>query len=234
MTSIITRVIDSVQDKKLVLAGSHWSMGLDVGSSWTVLRIAMRFAMRDNFGLSISGTPAFFVGVMSAPVVGMTNGPLNDTTHFVGYHTRDDIWTRSTGPVRYSPSPFNAVAKVDGAFTTGGSSPPLISADPELRLGFWMQLTKGSPWSFANSRVNLTAGFVDMPQAGLISALNQGTGAAAAVAFNAAIGGSGYTSGTTTVAVDEASNGSLDAITVGWDRPYSQFEISDLFFKVAA
>ena len=116
----------SGSDNRIILTNSSISRKFDFGNSWNRVRIGIRWNVNYS-GLpltkrgAISGTPEkaqfdLYVGLMSEPTSGLTDGPLGtNTNNFVGYYTNEDFeWLEyiTTMPYYY----YNAS---EGAFTYG-------------------------------------------------------------------------------------------------------------------
>ena len=190
----------------------------------------------------MTGTPPFYVGVMSAPVTGMTNGPLTTScSHFVGVRTRPANWTRTVGPpIHYdignscmavckkvgSTLTDNGVTFTGGGGGTGGTSPRVSASPDTVRCSFVVEIIKGSPnFTIRANTVQTAAGVVDLNLDNLKLALAMPVYTEALTIIG---GGSAGTQAT--IAVDEATNGTLDSICVAWARQDVSAYISEILF----
>ena len=235
-TTKVTRFTD---DGILKLANSQWAGSLNIGTNWSTLRIGWRWAMNDS-GANIISTPRLYVGVMSSPASGMTNGPLgSSTSHWVGGYSVAATLTRSTSPTRYSLG-MSAGKKIGGTITDASDfAGYMITADPgNVRVAGLLEITKGSPnFSLRMSTVAGVNGIVDVSRAALEAAMELSDFGSVDDSLNTAIGGSStrYTaSAAQAIAVDEATNGDLNAICVGWERSSPALEVSEILFAKMA
>lgn len=255
MTSVETVTIDSLVDKQLVLSNSQWAGKLSdsLFGGWTSLRLVWRYSIDDS-GAAISGTPRMYVGLMSNPVEGMTNGPLgNSTSHFVGVRTALSTWTRSAGPpVQYDNSAVGGweIMKRNGSTDVVGSTANAFApgrffyADGQsLRNVNVLEITKGSPFSMSSIFCGLAFTEVDVPLETLL-ALGGSNKSLATVAseLNAYVDGVSPDTETTyasvlgprTVSVDEGTNGELNAVVFAWNQVAPAMRISEvLIVKMA-
>lgn len=240
-TAIDTVTVGGVEDRRLQLANAQAARVIDIGTSWSKIRLGIRFAW-DDTGANLGGTPRLCLGMLSNPNFPLTNGPLGATTgHFVGMATKFGDWARSAGPpVRYtgtSPA-FAAVKKIGATFTSADMTTSItISGSPTTRrLLLILDITKGAPnftfgaiWPFGATI------FDAVSNTHLIDAMNIATFAAMKTYFDGLYAVNSYlASGTPVLAVDEATNGSLNAVCVAWDRATPTTHISDFIWKKMA
>lgn len=244
-TTILSRTIGTL-DKKLVLSNSQWAASLDIGTSWTKLRMGLRWALTDSGG-NLTSTPRFFIGLHSNPASGMTNGPLTATcSHFVGLYSVQATLTRSTSPLRYGVAIMSSVCKKIGSTITDGanfSTLIAITADPaNVRNALLLEFNKTSGTQITMSEVGVdtTAGAgVDVSLATLKAALVEPTILNADDIIEVGIGTTGYDASTVSAfTVDEGTDGPLNSLCVAWDRSAalggSDLEISEVLFAKLA
>lgn len=189
-------------------------------SAWSKIRIALLLDMADS-GANIT-SPKFYVGLCA----GTTNiaGDASPT-HFAGAIFNAATWTRATAPVRYfygSSGCFPCVI-IAGVSTIGVSSLqsanfPNINAAGSTPNAFFLDITKGSPnYTFQSFHLDQAAG-ANVTDAQFEAASLLGT----PVLTN-------HTQGTArTQAVDEAANGTFDAICVAWDQASPVMKIRNM------
>jgi hypothetical protein len=235
-TAIESTTIGGIEDHRLVLGNAQAARIMTIGSSWTTIRLGMRFCF-DDAGANITGTPRFYFGVMSNPTLGLTNGPLSgaSTSHFVGMISADTTWTRATVPTRYSWSTNAFYAKKVGSTITTASNlsvNTIMSADPTVtRRAMIMQIVKGSPNFSITIITSDNAGAVtDMPYTAILTAMEIATMAGVNTFLNATYGTYSGGSNSANLAVNEASNGELNAICLAWDRTTTNIHCSELLF----
>lgn len=221
------RTISSVSDKRIQLSNSNfarlWSSTL--GTSWTKIRLAVRFGITDS-GSNITGSPRFAFGIQ----VGTTNlfmdagGP----SHWCGFLSVDSSWSRSTsGGVGYysidSATGGAPQKKINTTITSGGVfgtvAPIITDATAAWRSAFLLDITKGSPnFTFANLRVRSNTTIADITQTDFLTEIE-----------NAAPSFANHSSnGSSTVAIDESTNGFFNAVGIAWNKTAALIELSDL------
>lgn len=231
-TSVLTRTVASVQDKRLVLNNSSWAAKIDIGNAWNSIVLGMRVSMNDSGG-DITGSPKFYFGLCSNPNSGFTNGPLSSLGHFVGIAADDATLTRATGPLRYTIAQNNwiKVGAVDTGFAGGGGW--VVSADPLVRTVFLIMITRsGGNLLVGSTFISNATAIVDVSAEHFEWVLYENDTPDAANILEGLIGATGYTNAAqSTIPVDEGANGPLNAICVAWDRT-TPFEFSDIGYKV--
>jgi hypothetical protein len=229
--SILLRTIGGIDDKRVVLSSAQGARLLAIGSTWTDLRVGLRWAV--NGTAAISGSPRFFVGLCS----GTANKYGNlTTTHAVGIRPSAATWTyASVAPTYYSMGAIYAVRKVGSTESTLHTSllstAPYICANPATNMNPWMiQFKKngGTNWGIrANGPSNSTAHLTHRTQAELVGAMEGSDFGSAATALGV------YGGIERSVTVDEAA-GLLDAVCVHWDRSSVTVEIAEIVVAVFA
>jgi len=222
-SSIKSRTVSSVVEERASLANSHFARPHGV-ATWNKLRIALRLSSTDT-GAVIGGTPEFAVGLCA----GTTNIYGDATTdHFAGLHTHGSQFDRGTvGGVPYyasTGSTVRPIKKVVSTVTTGTDiavTAVVVLGDAASafhRVLLFVDITKGSP-NYTFSLFWFTAG-------GLVDA------SASDFAIQAASASPTFSqhqmSTGQTLAVDEATNGTLNCVNLLWDKATPQIEISDL------
>jgi hypothetical protein len=241
-TSIDSITVSSVLDKRLVLANSQAARVLTIGNTWSRIRLGIRIAI-DDLGTSILGNPKLYLGMLSNPSVGLTNGPLTDlTSHFVGTYTPGDTWTRQTGPpIHYNGIDYTnfAVKKVNAAFTVasnGTATMGMVAVPNTTRNIIIVEITKGSPNFTIKPCYPNNSATADMSDPNwLIAAMEIGTFSSISTYLNTKTGTGSYSSVlSAAVAVDEGVNGPLNAVCVAWDRQTPAVHISDFYWAKMA
>lgn len=203
--------IDHVStDGRFVLNNSSVGRVLAIGNNWSRLRIGIRMTC-DDTGSALGSTPRFYLGAMSNPASDMSNGPLSSScSHFVGMVTNGPTWTRYTSPTRYNPGGvYSAAKKIGSTLTTAGSSND-SNIVTGVMLGCMVELVKGSPnftiWRCPSYKFSANT------NSELITAMQTNNFTTAASNLTTVVATS------TAIAVDEATNGNLNAIVVAWDK----------------
>lgn len=227
-------------EKRCVLSVSDLARPMTIGSGWTTVRLAIRMAFSDE-GTDIT-IPRFYFGVIADPSAAMGNGTLTDfTSHFLGVKAGAKDWVRLETPTRYYVSPDSAlvaVKRVGMTNTESNLSPSqhlgaYFSASPSLmRWPLYVEIVKGSPdftvqgvWPAENSSLEFDLSVSDMRDI-----LLENTMADVATALTD-LSGMTYLSGTAiSMAVDEATDGFLNAACVAWDYGPPNLHISDIYF----
>jgi hypothetical protein len=241
---ITTVTIGAETDRRLTLGNAHWAAKLNIGSTWTALRIGCRVAF-DDFGASIPSIPRFYLGALADPTSGLANGPLNNaTSHFIGMRSKGNPWNRVIGASSYYSWSTNAfyAKKVGSVVTegTGGLSDSFACSilPASNRNAVVVELTKLSSIStkvaiVVNTDSANNTG--DLTSAQLRTVMEQATMAGVASMLDTLTGqGHGGGSASSTIATDEAVDGYWNSICVGWDRSTPLCYISDMFFAKIA
>lgn len=220
------RTISSVVDKRIQLSNSNftraWSTTL--GTSWTKIRLAVRFGITDS-GSNITGDPRWAFGIQTGTNLFMSAG---GPDHWCGFLSNNSSWSRSTsgGFALYSidVSTGGASAKKIGTTVTAGGNfgtiaPIITEAGQAFRSVFLLDITKGSPnFTFENIRVrsNTTVSDID-----LTTFLTEIENAAPSFANHGS-------NGSSTVAISEGTNGFFNAVGIAWNKSAALIELSDL------
>lgn len=226
-TSVIKdRTISSVVDKRIQLSNSNfarlWSSTL--GTSWTKIRLACRFSITDSGG-NITGDPRWAFGIQSGTNLFMSAG---GPTHWCGFLSDNASWGRSTsgGFVVYTIDVATGGApakKINTTVTAGGAfgtiAPIITEAGQAFRSVFLLDITKGSPnFTFANIRVRSNSTVSDVDLTTFLTEIEVASPTFANHGSN----------GSSTVAIDEGTNGSFNAVGIAWNKSAAMIELSDL------
>jgi hypothetical protein len=224
-SSILLRSYSSVDDKRIVLSNSQFARLHGVPSSWNTLRIALRASATDS-GADLTGTPEFAFGLCA----GTTNIYKDVTTdHFVGIRTSLATWTRGplNGVLNYhtAAAAWQPFKRVGSTITTGtnisgfGANFTTDVATAAHRYLMFLDILKGAPnytftmFILSGANFAVDASVTDfLSQAPLASPVFTGHS----------------TSSSTTLAVNESTNGTLNAVNLYWNHTDSNIEISDL------
>lgn len=220
-STILSRTISSVVDKRIVLSNSQFSRPHGI-TTWTTLRIGLRMIM-NNIGASLTGTPRFYVGLGS----GTTNMIMDATTDNWCGIVSNATWTYAAGPpVRYSVNPVHGGKKVGTTLTlTASAVDPsdsvifMADATTTNRFLYFVEITKGSP----NYTLNLQSFRINPTTAGDATAADF----LAQVVQSAPLFTNHQNGTARTLAVDE-STGTFDHVCIGWDQVSPTIEICDL------
>lgn len=230
--TIDTVTIGSIEDRRLVLGNSQIAAPILIGgvqsNAWVRIRLALRLSF-DDLGSTPIGLPQLWLGVMGNPTAdglgNLNNGPLNDnTSHFVGWATNGTM-TRSAGPpVIYSHATNAYRTKIGSTVVaqaqTGSNF--AYSADPTAnRYSVMFELTKGAgttDWVGRSLRTSSgSAG--DLTLSLWNTALELSDLTSTATALSANVPSAAVLAATlSSLTIDEAANGDLNAIVVAWDR----------------
>lgn len=205
-----------------MLANSHFARSISFAAGWTTLRVGLRLHMR-NIGTDITGTPRFAFGLCSG-----TSNIFGDAsvTHFVGALSSAASWTYGTGTPNYyyDPSQMVPAKKVGSTLTTGatfGQSVFAASAavgGSERRAMMFVDITTGSPNYTLKLWASGTATIPDQSNATFLAQMENNPPSLANYTYSAG----------KTIAVNEGTDGTLNAINVSWDRTTPVIEICDI------
>lgn len=223
MANLINTRNIGTDDKRVQMSNSYFARGFTVSSAWTTLRLAFRYCFTD-LGSNPGSTPQFAFGFCS----GTTNIFGDATTdHFVGWKTTHVTWIRDVASffayydndgVGISVQPFKRIGTTD----TNGSG---IQSPNRLTLGItttrnvmYCDLVKGSPNYTLKLFARNTWTYADVSKA---------TFDAQALLVSPTVANHGQLTDRT-LAVDEATNGTLNCVNFSWDRTDFLLEISDI------
>lgn len=222
MSSILSRTISSLLDKRVVLSNSQFARRLPFGTTWQSIRIGIRISMRDT-GADLASNPRFWFGVCS----GSTN-LVSDatTTNFCGCATNATTWGRNA--TRYNKLSAGIVCATrvgsTNTFSTGAnviSGSSLIQNGAALnaadRTLWFIQITKGSPNYTYRGFFCQTDGAADRSHTEMLEQMEQVTPSLTGHAWSNAV----------VLATSEAA-GTFDHVNISWERTYPEMEISDL------
>jgi len=229
MSVTIESITSPDTEKRLVLSNSQWAATLSVGSTWNKIRVGCRMGLGTTGG-NLSGTPQFHLGFCSDPVSGFTNGPLSGANckHFIGSLSTDTLWTLTAGsPDYYVNGSGQQMGKnVLGTITNlGGNYTTLLSADStSVRRIYMFELERQvTNWDV---RVSTNSLIVDHTYTDLVAAMEESD------FLTACIAAGGLTGRVTTHAVDETTDGNLNAICCGWSTAQTECHISEMVFAI--
>lgn len=217
---IIARTISAATEKAIAMENSAFARTLSIGTSWTKLRVGIRFHFRD-LGSAPSGTPRFAIGLCSGTTNIMGDASV---THWVGLITNTATWGYAAGS-HYGSIDLVAAKKVGSTLSTGTSLSgaamgiPARAADnvPD-RMMLFADIEKGSP-NFAFSAFwPGPISVIDASRAQFLSRMEEATPSAFST-HTFTTGGS--------LAVSEA-DGVLNAINIAWDRASFAAELCDI------
>lgn len=231
MPQIIRPITGSINNTCLELERSHIARYMVIGPEWTKLRIGVLWCLNSTGLGDITGTPRLGVGVCAN-----LDNPYGSLVpdHWVGLVSNSADWgdrtnvygsTSFTSGFVMNPGKVVSGVSVISASTVVGLS---IASTPSSRMSaFVMEIEKiGANFSFQaiapgdGAASNITT----------VEMLRSSTEAAVLEAFTNTVGG-GYTIGTKrTLAVDESTDGLLNAININYDVSTLKLQIYDIFY----
>lgn len=239
-----TQIIDvpmpfEPQERRLVPSNSHWAALLDIAPGWTNIRFGWRWAIENFNSINLWDTQCY-MGMMTTPDSGITNGPLSwQTAHFVGTR-RINYANYTVAAVPYWATSWQMSKKIGTTITNGAPaiSQCLMSSDPsQLRTAHFLDIVKGSPnYTITHITCEGVSALLDIEERSVIEdAMNTATPATVASSMNTYIGGGGtrYTASGATVAVNEGADGTLTSFVCGWPLQQGLY-ISEILFRVVA
>jgi hypothetical protein len=236
--NIDTVTISAIEDRRLELGNAQAARVIDIGTSWTRLRVGCRIAFDDS-GANITGTPRLYLGVMASPSVGMANGPLGATTsHFVGLIFGNATLTRNAGPPAYYSGitgATNIMGKKVGAaisFAAANVTMNLSAAPATNRCVMIAEITKGAPNFTLQALSNSATAVNDITLARFLSAMEIDTMAGVEAYLDQFAAHGLVAPGS--LAVSEGVDGFLNAVCVAWDRSTPLVHISDMMYAKMA
>lgn len=228
---ILERVVNTETDRRLVLFNAQLVRQMAIGSSWTTLRVAVRWALQ---GVDNIAAPLIYVGICSGTahayasdycqhMVGCQIGSLASTATYSGT-------APETFSINASSVPSKRIGHTTSALSASTilSNPVRIAGNAESRnSGFVMQFRKGggTTWylqtcSPASQALTSNKTYDQLRDALTLPTMSN-------VATYLAYAASSEIQNTS-LAVDEGANGALNALCVFWNNPNIGLEISDL------
>jgi hypothetical protein len=207
---------DTTKTRRLSL-GSDWiSRQHGRGSNWNKIRVGIQYQFVD-VGSPPVGTPRLYVGVGS-----WLKGIGNYNAHFIGLRTVGASWTRTvtSGLVTYGNMTLTAATVVGQTETTSGSGTVAIGANHASRQWvMFVDIDKTNPSAvsiISYNSVNGSSGAFNFSYDMFIDTME-------AVLPN----NTQHTRATlsSSLTVNEATNGPLDSVNVAWSRTNFPLEI---------
>jgi hypothetical protein len=210
---------DTTRTRRLSL-GSDWiARKISRGGNWNKIRIGIQYQFADQ-GANIAGTPRLWIGMGT-----WLKGIGNYNAHFLGARTNMATWTRSVsnGVALFSSVAFTASKVVNQTETTSGSASfNLGTQQISRRWALMVDINKTTPSAVSVSVYtgnNTVSGIYDFSYDMFLDSMEQ------AVPGNVSYATSVVS---TTMTVDEATNGPLDSVNIGWSRTTFPIEIAGL------
>lgn len=217
MAAIIkVRTISAATETAIQLPNGTFARPINIGTGWNTIRVGIRVHM-DNTGAAL-GSGNFFIGLCS----GNTN-QFGDatTTHAVGCLTTSSFQFQTTF---YNATGFAPAKRVGSTLTTGtvlaanAAIPCKAASNTADRAMISIDIIKGSPnYSFQLFAPNNTVP-ADMSAASFLTLMEATTPASTSYVFSSA----------QTLAVNQATDGTLDNINISWDHSSPWIEICDI------
>lgn len=211
--------LDSTRTRKLSL-GTDWvARKIERGGNWNKIRIGLQYQFVDQ-AANIIGTPRLWIGMGT-----WLKGIGNYNAHFLGARSNSTTWNRSVtnGIAMFTSVAFTASKIVNQTETTNGTSSFNVGTQHVSRR--WLLLLdidKTSPSAVSVTLAgsnNTNSGAYDFTFDMFIDAMEQTVPAPDNFARTVI---------STTMTVDEATNGPLDSLNIAWSRTNFPIEISGL------
>ena len=216
MRTIISRTINSEVSPRISLGSDEIYRPLSVGGNWNKLRIGLSLVFTYP-GADLAGQPRFFVGVCSRY---KSWGSWN--AHALGMVSTGAAWNANAGPpinFSYQMAPVQVIGQTETSLGGAGSS--LTVAATTSRHYFFLLINKtGGIVTMTTFRAtNSISGVYDINPAFArdLTEMDVPTAASFSSLF--------YTASTT---LDEAANGALDCVNIGWSRTDAPLEINEI------
>jgi hypothetical protein len=223
-------IITVSSKKRLQLSNGEATRKMLIGNSWTTLRIGLLASIHST--AAVAGTPRFAFGVCSE---NQGYGSLVDAgTNLIGIRSNSSTFSFQSdiaANTLYSQSSPQVFKRVGSAFTAGGSISGSMymgaAADFSVRLGMFLDITKGSPnYSLVHGGINNTADIADLSDANFLSMMELG----ALTDLNNVISYYDSDGVATTLAMDE-TGGDLNSLFLYWNRTAPVVSIDAISFR---
>lgn len=226
MSVIITgRRISGSADQRASLGNDQIIRQIQT-SSWNKIRVAMRMCVTVQSALT--STPKFYLGVCNNSNAAGNNGAGSRiTNHFVGALSTTATWNFATGSPGAYTVDFTSVRRIGATNTTSGTGNILITADPTaFRCFVAVDIDKTNPSAVAVDVIgsnNGSTGVYDVSLTDFISQLKSDT-----VILSNYI----KRSLTTTMTINEGTNGALNSVNITWMKTLERLEFSDVSYHI--
>lgn len=228
-TTIIQRVISAVADNAISISNAQFGRLITLPVGWSQIRVGIRLHMTDS-GINFGGTPRLALG-FGHGVTNMVGGVTCD--HFVGMISMAPTWIRNVATYSIGSTSYSPAVKVGAVLTTGadmvasgtvyiGNQAAAAAAD---RTCIFLNLLKGAPNYDFRAFVGISNAPADVSAATFLAQMQTDPPALANHQYSAVA---------QVLAVDEATNGVLNAVQVWWSEATVALEISDLAVAVLA
>lgn len=220
---IYQRTISGSPDNAIQLSSGQFGRLVTLPTGWSKVRVGLHCHCTDP-GVAVSSV-SFFVGLGA----GTTNMIGDRTTdHFVGtLITAADLWSRGatlmTGISVAAGKKVGTTTTVGGAISAGAALPNQAAGAGTDRDVWLVDITKGSP-NYTVALFGIAVGPADYTSTYFLSQMP----------LLAPVFGADGVIGSGTVAVNEAVDGTLNAVQVSWNRSDFMLEIVDLAVALLA
>jgi hypothetical protein len=228
MSVIITgRKIGGVTDQRSSLGNDQIIRTINVGNTWNKIRVGLRMCIVPQ--TNITGTPKFYVGVCNSTNAAGNNGAGSRVTnHFLGMLSTSATWTFTNGAFApFFAVAFTAVKRIGTIDTTDGANNATITASaPLLRCFLAVDIDKTNPSAVTVEFIgisNANTGVFDVSLTDFFTQLKSDP-----VVFT------GYSkfSLSTTLTINEGTDGILNAVNISWMKTLERMEFSDVSYHV--
>lgn len=219
-TQTLLRTVSSVDDVRAVLSNSTLRRLLSIGSTWNKIRVGVRLIV--NGSAAVVGTPRFAMGVCSGTANPFNNGSAS-TDHFVGAATKFATWGYSGnifyingGTADWLPTKRVGTTTTEGTTLVGSLVLPSVTL--AKRWCLFLDIEKGSPNHTLQAFYTNNTLAADTSKETFLSTVEVEACSLTHHAFGTA----------RTLAVDEGTDGALNAVNISWDRTSPTIEICDI------
>lgn len=228
--SIVERTVGAETERRFSLGAITAARVMGIGTTWNQLRIGILSTMNTP-SASISGPPIMAFGVC-ADTTNLYGEASTD--HFVGAIQQLNPFSYSyyDATHRYLYGSFYEAKKVGTTQTVGGGGlayPVYFGGWPTSeRTAVFLEITKGSPNFTLQMCHKNNLDLVDCNVAKFRSCME----AVDLAGIRSILGTGGHAVGTArTLAVNEGTDGDLNAVALYWERSTPEWEISEVAFR---
>lgn len=224
------RTISAVDETAIKMTNSKWARRVDLPAGWLKVRFGIRFHMT-NSGANLTSTPTLTMGFCSG-----TSAVPGDATpaHFAGFRTVFTPWVYSggsgvAGDYQLSSMPINFATNILGTWanTSGGNInwyPNAGAASSAADRGMlFVDMTRVDTTG-ASATYTFNLFYMNNPTVGNTS---ETTFLNTMALSTPSASGHTYSSGIN-MTIDQANNGTFNAVCMYWDRSDADFEVCDI------
>lgn len=229
--TITGRILNSQVDKRASLGNDQIIRFPEPLGTWTKIRLGIRLSL--NTTADVTGTPRLYFGMCNGVEEHVSGAGSMTTRNFLGVVTTDATWTYGLTPVEgYPYVTIDSVAAVHRVTTTNtlsaGTALATLAAYPQLyRNCFYVTIDKTTPAATTVEFISPNNAGNSVEDVALADFFTQLKSETTVILPNYL-----RTVYATTFNINEATNGTLNAVNLSWNKFSNRIEVSDFAYHV--